>query len=87
MINADFCAGSILISFGALLGKTSPIQLLLMAGLEVTLFGINEYVLLSLLQVNCSLGGGGGGLSLTPWDGMSTRQETNTSCWTKALSV
>lgn len=57
MINADFCAGSILISFGALLGKTSPIQLLLMAGLEVTLFGINEYVLLSLLQVNCSLRG------------------------------
>ncbi|XP_034282901.1 ammonium transporter Rh type B [Pantherophis guttatus] len=51
MINADFCAGSILISFGALLGKTSPVQLLLMAGLEVTLFGINEYVLLSLLQV------------------------------------
>lgn len=57
MINADFCAGSVLISFGALLGKTSPVQLLLMAGLEVTLFGINEYVLLSLLQVNCSLWG------------------------------
>uniref|UniRef100_A0A8C6YIH5 Rh family B glycoprotein n=1 Tax=Naja naja TaxID=35670 RepID=A0A8C6YIH5_NAJNA len=51
MINADFCAGSVLISFGALLGKTSPVQLLLMAGLEVTLFGINEYILLSLLQV------------------------------------
>ncbi|XP_070586375.1 ammonium transporter Rh type B isoform X2 [Erythrolamprus reginae] len=51
MINADFCAGSVLVSFGALLGKTSPVQLLLMAGLEVTLFGINEYVLLSLLQV------------------------------------
>ncbi|XP_013927297.1 PREDICTED: ammonium transporter Rh type B-B-like isoform X1 [Thamnophis sirtalis] len=57
MINADFCAGSVLISFGALLGKTSPVQLLLMAGLEVTLFGINEYVLLSLLQVSCSLWG------------------------------
>ncbi|XP_063172882.1 ammonium transporter Rh type B [Candoia aspera] len=51
MINADFCAGSVLISFGALLGKTSPVQLLLMAGLEVALFGINEYILLSVLQV------------------------------------
>ncbi|XP_074836849.1 ammonium transporter Rh type B [Carettochelys insculpta] len=49
MINADFCSGAILISFGAVLGKTSPIQLLLMALLEVTLFGINEYILLSIL--------------------------------------
>ncbi|XP_032648003.1 ammonium transporter Rh type B [Chelonoidis abingdonii] len=49
MINADFCSGAVLISFGAVLGKTSPIQLLLMALFEVTLFGINEYVLLSLI--------------------------------------
>nr|XP_028566456.1 ammonium transporter Rh type B isoform X3 [Podarcis muralis] len=47
MINADFCAGAVLISFGAVLGKTSPVQLLLMTVLEVTLFGINEYILLS----------------------------------------
>lgn len=52
MINADFCAGSVLVSFGALLGKTSPVQLLLMAGLGVTLFGLNEYILLSILQVS-----------------------------------
>uniref|UniRef100_A0A7N9AQX8 Rh family B glycoprotein n=1 Tax=Mastacembelus armatus TaxID=205130 RepID=A0A7N9AQX8_9TELE len=31
MINADFCTGSVLISFGAVLGKTSPVQLLIMA--------------------------------------------------------
>ncbi|XP_053133189.1 ammonium transporter Rh type B isoform X2 [Hemicordylus capensis] len=49
MISADFCAGAVLISFGAVLGKTSPVQLLLMAGFEVTLFGINEYILLNLL--------------------------------------
>uniref|UniRef100_A0A8D0GF21 Rh family B glycoprotein n=1 Tax=Sphenodon punctatus TaxID=8508 RepID=A0A8D0GF21_SPHPU len=49
MINADFCSGAILISFGAVLGKTSPVQLLLMTLLEVTLFGINEYILLSLI--------------------------------------
>ncbi|KAG8520017.1 Ammonium transporter Rh type B [Galemys pyrenaicus] len=51
MINADFCAGAVLISFGAVLGKTGPAQLLLMALLEVVLFGVNEFVLLSLLGV------------------------------------
>nr|XP_034955006.1 ammonium transporter Rh type B isoform X1 [Zootoca vivipara] len=51
MINADFCAGAVLISFGAVLGKTSPLQLLLMTVLEVTLFGINEYILLSRFGV------------------------------------
>ncbi|XP_011768121.2 TSSK6-activating co-chaperone protein isoform X1 [Macaca nemestrina] len=56
MINADFCAGAVLISFGAVLGKTGPAQLLLMALLEVVLFGINEFVLLHLLGVR--VGGG-----------------------------
>ncbi|XP_044532339.1 ammonium transporter Rh type B isoform X1 [Gracilinanus agilis] len=51
MINADFCTGAVLISFGAVLGKTSPVQLLLMSLLEVTLFGVNEFILLSLLGV------------------------------------
>ncbi|KAL4674148.1 hypothetical protein H8959_018082 [Pygathrix nigripes] len=51
MINADFCAGAVLISSGALLGKTGPAQLLLMALLEVVPFGINEFVLLHLLGV------------------------------------
>lgn len=51
MINADFCAASVLISFGAILGKTGPAQLLLMTLLEVALFGINEFVLLNLLGV------------------------------------
>ncbi|XP_043857959.1 ammonium transporter Rh type B isoform X1 [Dromiciops gliroides] len=51
MINADFCTGAVLISFGAVLGKTSPVQLLLMSLLEVTLFGVNEFILLNLLGV------------------------------------
>ncbi|KAG7335994.1 hypothetical protein KOW79_000687 [Hemibagrus wyckioides] len=46
MINADFCTGSVLISFGAVLGKTSPIQMLVMAIFEVTLFAVNEYILI-----------------------------------------
>ncbi|XP_041961965.1 ammonium transporter Rh type B [Alosa sapidissima] len=49
MINADFCTGSVLISFGAVLGKTSPVQLLVMAVIEVTLFAINEFILLGPL--------------------------------------
>ncbi|KAI1886042.1 hypothetical protein AGOR_G00209960 [Albula goreensis] len=49
MINADFCTGSVLISFGAVLGKTSPVQLLLMAVFEVTLFAVNEFILLSVI--------------------------------------
>ncbi|XP_045901941.1 ammonium transporter Rh type B [Micropterus dolomieu] len=49
MINADFCTGSVLISFGAVLGKTSPVQLLVMAMFEVTLFAVNEFILLTIL--------------------------------------
>uniref|UniRef100_A0A8C6LTT4 Rh family B glycoprotein n=1 Tax=Nothobranchius furzeri TaxID=105023 RepID=A0A8C6LTT4_NOTFU len=49
MINADFCTGSVLISFGAVLGKTSPVQLMIMAMFEVTLFSVNEFILLSIL--------------------------------------
>ena len=52
MINADFCTGSVLISFGAVLGKTSPIQLLVMALFEVTLFSVNEFILLTVLGVS-----------------------------------
>lgn len=52
MINADFCAGAVLISFGAVLGKAGPAQLLLLALLETLLFGVNEFVLLSLLGVS-----------------------------------
>uniref|UniRef100_A0A8D0CL01 Rh family B glycoprotein n=1 Tax=Scleropages formosus TaxID=113540 RepID=A0A8D0CL01_SCLFO len=50
MINADFCTGAVLISFGAVLGKTSPVQLLIMAVIEVTLFAINEFLVLSVLN-------------------------------------
>ncbi|XP_057582640.1 ammonium transporter Rh type B isoform X3 [Hippopotamus amphibius kiboko] len=60
MINADFCAGAVLISFGATLGKTGPAQLLLMALLEVVLFGLNEFVLLNLLEVSPDGDGVGG---------------------------
>ncbi|NXP51212.1 RHCG protein, partial [Heliornis fulica] len=51
LINADFCVGSVCIAFGAILGKTSPIQLLIMTLFQVTLFSVNEYILLNLLHI------------------------------------
>jgi len=51
LINADFCVGSVCIAFGAILGKTSPIQILVMALFQVPLFAVNEYILLNLLHV------------------------------------
>ncbi|CAI9543511.1 unnamed protein product [Staurois parvus] len=50
MINADFCTGAVLISFGAVLGKTSPFQLIVMTLFEVTLFGINEFIILNIVE-------------------------------------
>lgn len=44
MLSADFAAATVLISFGAVLGKTSPIQLLIMALIEVVLSQINEWI-------------------------------------------
>uniref|UniRef100_A0A2K5QJ91 Ammonium transporter Rh type C n=1 Tax=Cebus imitator TaxID=2715852 RepID=A0A2K5QJ91_CEBIM len=51
LINADFCVASVCVAFGAVLGKVSPIQLLIMTFFQVTLFAVNEFILLNLLQV------------------------------------
>ncbi|KAH0620027.1 hypothetical protein JD844_014537 [Phrynosoma platyrhinos] len=51
LINADFCVGSVCIAFGAVLGKVSPVQLLIMTLFQVTLFSVNEYILLDLLHI------------------------------------
>ncbi|XP_061563434.1 ammonium transporter Rh type A [Cololabis saira] len=52
MINADFSTATVLISFGAVLGKTSPVQLLIMTLLEITFFGINEHLVANVLKAN-----------------------------------
>uniref|UniRef100_A0A3Q3KPV9 Ammonium transporter Rh type A n=1 Tax=Monopterus albus TaxID=43700 RepID=A0A3Q3KPV9_MONAL len=44
IINADFSTATVLISFGAVLGKTSPVQLLIMTILEISIFSINEHL-------------------------------------------
>ncbi|KFU84334.1 Ammonium transporter Rh type B, partial [Chaetura pelagica] len=52
MVSADFCTAATLISTGAVLGRVNPIQMLLLTLLGVTLFTLNEYILLSLMGVS-----------------------------------
>ncbi|XP_060773882.1 ammonium transporter Rh type A [Neoarius graeffei] len=52
MINADFSTATVLISFGAVLGKTSPVQLLIMTLLEITTFCINEHIIATFLNAS-----------------------------------
>ncbi|XP_022107423.1 ammonium transporter Rh type B-like isoform X2 [Acanthaster planci] len=44
MLTADFTSAVVLISFGAVLGKTSPVQLIVMAFFEVVLALVNEHI-------------------------------------------
>lgn len=55
LIKADFATGAVLISFGAVLGKTSPMQMLLVATLELVLYALNENACINLGAVD--LGG------------------------------
>jgi ammonium transporter Rh len=52
MINGDFAAAAVLISFGAVLGKTTPTQLVWMTFLEIIFYGLNEYLVLEQLKVS-----------------------------------
>lgn len=48
LTEADFAAGAVLISFGVVLGKTSPCQLLALVLLEIPLFAINLTILVEI---------------------------------------
>ncbi|KAM4834541.1 ammonium transporter Rh type A [Thomomys bottae] len=52
MINADFSTATVLISFGAVLGKTSPIQMLIMTVLEIAVFAGNEYLVVEIFKAS-----------------------------------
>ncbi|XP_010217253.1 PREDICTED: ammonium transporter Rh type B [Tinamus guttatus] len=56
MVGADFCAGAVLVSVGAVLGWGNPLQMLLLPLLEVPVFSANEYILLHVLGVRDSGG-------------------------------
>ena len=44
MISADFATAAVLISFGVVLGVTSPLQLIVMTILETIIFVVNEVI-------------------------------------------
>ncbi|XP_069580135.1 rh blood group, D antigen [Brachyistius frenatus] len=51
LVVAEMCTASALISIGAMLGKTNPVHLVLIALLEVSGFVLNEWLLQTLLTV------------------------------------
>jgi len=50
MLEADFTTGAILISFGAVLGVASPVQLLFMILFEVVFYNLNALVVVSYIE-------------------------------------
>lgn len=44
-----------LIAYGALLGKVSPVQLMILTLFGITLFAVEEYIILDLLHVSSSV--------------------------------
>jgi ammonium transporter Rh len=51
LLVADFCSAAVLISFGAVIGKASISQLIVMATIEVVIQTINEFIGLTYLHV------------------------------------
>ncbi|KAL8625333.1 hypothetical protein ACOMHN_044476 [Nucella lapillus] len=51
MLTADFATAAVLITMGALLGKVSPLQLVVIGLLEMVCFALNEWIGLTHLQV------------------------------------
>lgn len=50
MINSEFAAAAVLISFGAVLGKVSPVQLMIMALFEIVVYEVNELIVFHYLH-------------------------------------
>jgi len=48
LLQADFAVASVLISFGALIGKVTPLQLLSIGFLEVIIYAVNQNILMKL---------------------------------------
>ncbi|XP_036104848.1 ammonium transporter Rh type A isoform X2 [Molossus molossus] len=52
MINADFSTATVLISFGAVLGKISPCQMLIMTIIEIAVFAANEHLVTEVFMAS-----------------------------------
>ena len=51
LINCDFAAGTVMISFGAILGKTNLLQLWILATFELIFYSINHAILVHKLKI------------------------------------
>jgi ammonium transporter Rh len=51
-LGADFATVAVIISLGAVIGKTSPLQLIVMAMIEIAIFATNEWFGINVLKVN-----------------------------------
>jgi len=56
LVEGDFAAASVMITFGAILGKTSPLQLLIVGMIEVVFYGLNKMLIEAVYGV-VDLGG------------------------------
>ena len=50
MVGSDFAAAAVLITFGAVLGKASPFQMIIIAFFEVMCYSANEAMNIYVLQ-------------------------------------
>ena len=50
LVTAEFAAATVLITYGAVLGKVSRLQLLVIGFLEVVFYGINELIAVEFLK-------------------------------------
>lgn len=92
LINGDFAAGAVLISFGAVLGKVTPTQLLWMTFFELIFYAVNEAILVEGLEVIDAGGsmvihtfGAFFGLALSIQIGVPVDQVHNTSRYTSDI--
>eukprot|EP00696_Hemimastix_kukwesjijk_P008402 gnl/Hemi2/20612_TR6837_c0_g23_i1.p1 gnl/Hemi2/20612_TR6837_c0_g23~~gnl/Hemi2/20612_TR6837_c0_g23_i1.p1 ORF type:complete len:475 (-),score=147.35 gnl/Hemi2/20612_TR6837_c0_g23_i1:248-1672(-) len=74
MLDGLFCAGAVMISYGAILGKVTPLQMLILGIIEPMVFFTNIYI--GSIQLKAFDAGGGWiihvfgayfGLAATPW--------------------
>ena len=54
MLVSDFAAAAVLISFGVVIGKTSPLQLIVMTLIEIVFYVVNEVIGRNILGVGDS---------------------------------
>ena len=51
-MTADFAAAAVLITFGAVLGKISRVQLLCVGMLEIVFYAVNEWIVVKYLKIS-----------------------------------